>query len=312
MTTTNGTRALRACAPAAAVLLGSFLNLRATAEAIEQQSPRICCWCAAARSTRPPMKTCSGAGALCDLLWPKYGGGAVADSAHIARRLFRLEQNDLLAAVAQSRNGRRLMAHPDLREDVPFCLQRDLFRLVAELGKDGAVRAQSPAKSTQTSGGQQPRSLMAPGLPASRVQLLARFRVIRFKPQRLLELGHGFLALALSEQRHAEVEIGFGIIGVQAQRLPVLPNRLFQLPLLRQRIAQIIVRLGILRLQPQRLPILPDGLVQFVLHGEGVAQVAVGAGVLGIGTDGGRKCGTASSSLPCMARAMPRLLWASA
>jgi len=30
MTTTNGTRALRACAPAAAVLLGSFLNLRAT------------------------------------------------------------------------------------------------------------------------------------------------------------------------------------------------------------------------------------------------------------------------------------------
>ena len=40
MTTTNGTRALRACAPAAAVLLGSFLNLRATAESIEQQSPQ--------------------------------------------------------------------------------------------------------------------------------------------------------------------------------------------------------------------------------------------------------------------------------
>src|ERR1035437_2403057 len=37
ITTTNGTRALRACAPAAAVLLGSFLNLRATAEFIEQQ-----------------------------------------------------------------------------------------------------------------------------------------------------------------------------------------------------------------------------------------------------------------------------------
>ena len=63
----------------------------------------------------------------------------MADSAHIARRLFRLEQDDLLAAVAQSRNGRRLMAHPDLRDDVPFCLQRDLFSLVAELGKDGVV-----------------------------------------------------------------------------------------------------------------------------------------------------------------------------
>ena len=136
-TTTNGTRALRACAPAATVLLGSFLNLRATAEFIERQHPPHL------------LLVCSGTldqaayedvlGALCDLLWPKYGGGAVADSALIARRLFRLEQNDLLAAVAQSRNGRRLMAQPDLREDVAFCLQRDLFSLVAEMGKDGLV-----------------------------------------------------------------------------------------------------------------------------------------------------------------------------
>src|ERR1039458_1792410 len=39
ITTTNGTRALRACAPAATVSLGSFLNLRATAEFIERQHP---------------------------------------------------------------------------------------------------------------------------------------------------------------------------------------------------------------------------------------------------------------------------------
>jgi phosphosulfolactate phosphohydrolase-like enzyme len=64
----------------------------------------------------------------------------VADSAHMARRLFRLEQDDLLAAIAQSRNGRRLMSNPDLRDDVPFCVQRDLFGLAAEMGKDGLVR----------------------------------------------------------------------------------------------------------------------------------------------------------------------------
>ena len=63
----------------------------------------------------------------------------------IARRLFRLEQTDLLSAVSQSRNARRLMAHPDLRADVPFCLQRDLFGLVAESGRDGIVRASCPA-----------------------------------------------------------------------------------------------------------------------------------------------------------------------
>ena len=140
MTTTNGTRALRACAPAAAVLLGSFLNLRATAEFIEGSTPPHLLLVCSGTLDQAAYEDVLGAGALCDLLWPKYGGGAVADSAHIARRLFRLEQNDLLAAVAQSRNGRRLMAHPDLREDVPFCVQRDLFRLVAELGKDGWVR----------------------------------------------------------------------------------------------------------------------------------------------------------------------------
>jgi 2-phosphosulfolactate phosphatase len=147
MTTTNGTRALRACAPAAAVLLGSFLNLRATAEFIEQQHLSHLLLVGSGTLDQAAYEDVLGAGALCDLLWPKYGGGAVADSALIARRLFRLEQNDLLAAVAQSRNGRRLMAHPDLREDVAFCVQRDLFNLVAEMGKDGLVSSRGCHKS---------------------------------------------------------------------------------------------------------------------------------------------------------------------
>jgi 2-phosphosulfolactate phosphatase len=140
MTTTNGTRALRACAPAAAVLLGSFLNLGATAEFIEQQSPHHLLLVCSGTLDQAAYEDVLGAGALCDLLWPKYGGGMVADSARIARRLFRLEQEDLLAAVSQSRNGRRLMADAELREDIPFCVQRDLFRVAAGLGKDGAVR----------------------------------------------------------------------------------------------------------------------------------------------------------------------------
>jgi len=144
MTTTNGTRALRACAPAAAVLLGSFLNLGATAEFIEQQAPPNLLLVCSGTLDQAAYEDVLGAGALCDLLWPKYCGGMVADSAQIARRLFLLEQKDLLAAVSQSRNGRRLMAHPDLSEDVSFCTQRDVFRLVAELGKDGLVRIRTP------------------------------------------------------------------------------------------------------------------------------------------------------------------------
>ena len=143
MTTTNGTCALQACASASAVLLGSFLNLRATAQSIEARTPAHLLLVCSGTLDQAAAEDILGAGALCDLLWPKYSGGLVADSAHIARRLFRLEQDDLLDAVSQSRNGRRLLAQPDLRDDVPFCLQRDLFSLVAELGADSAVRIQS-------------------------------------------------------------------------------------------------------------------------------------------------------------------------
>ena len=144
MTTTNGTRALRACAPASAVLLGSFLNLRATAECIQQQQPPHLLLVCSGTYDQAAYEDALGAGALCDMLWPQYGGGAVADSAHIARQLFRLEQSDLLGAVARSRNGRRLATRPDLRDDVLFCVQRDLFSLVAELRQDGLVRTVKP------------------------------------------------------------------------------------------------------------------------------------------------------------------------
>jgi 2-phosphosulfolactate phosphatase len=142
MTTTNGTRALRACAPAAAVLLGSFLNLGATAEAVQKRAlPHLLVVCSGTLD-QAAYEDVLGAGALCEMLWPTYRGGMVADSAHIARRLFRLDKDDLPAAVSQSRNGRRLLVNPDLHEDVAFCVQRDLFSLAAELGTDGEVRTQ--------------------------------------------------------------------------------------------------------------------------------------------------------------------------
>jgi 2-phosphosulfolactate phosphatase len=152
MTTTNGTRALRACAPASSVLLGSFLNLRATAQFIENRSPAHLLLVCSGTLDQAAYEDLLGAGALCDLLWPWYGCGAVADSAHIAHRLFRLEQNNLLGAVSRSRNGRRLMALPELRADVPFCMQCDLFGLVAELGKDGEIKTRPSADVSAQAG----------------------------------------------------------------------------------------------------------------------------------------------------------------
>ena len=71
MTTTNGTRALRACMSASAVLLGSFLNLRATAQFIEDQSSAHLLLVCSGTLDQTAYEDVLGAGALCDLLWSK-------------------------------------------------------------------------------------------------------------------------------------------------------------------------------------------------------------------------------------------------
>jgi 2-phosphosulfolactate phosphatase len=149
MTTTNGTRALRACIPAKRVLIGSFLNLRATANFIEKENVADLLLVCSGTFDQVAYEDILGAGALCELLWSSYQSGAVADSAQIARRLFQLEQEDLFAAVAQSRNGRRLLTHKDLQEDVAFCVRRDVLELVAELGKDGLVRTRKVSNANK-------------------------------------------------------------------------------------------------------------------------------------------------------------------
>ena len=122
------------------VLAAAFLNLRATAELIAQEKPlRLLVVCSGTEN-EAATEDVLAAGALCDLVWPVYSGTTIADSAHLARRLFEVERNNLLAALSQTRNGRRLLAHPELSNDVAFCAQRDTVNLVACLGRDGAVR----------------------------------------------------------------------------------------------------------------------------------------------------------------------------
>jgi len=140
MTTTNGTRAIRACAHARAVVLCSFLNLRPTARFIEAQSEGDLLLICSGTFDQASYEDVLGAGAFCDLVWPIHQAGAVADSALMAHRLFRLEDPDLVGAVSQSRNGRRLLAQTELRDDVGFCLRQDVVPVIAKLNQDGSIR----------------------------------------------------------------------------------------------------------------------------------------------------------------------------
>ncbi|HXB59013.1 MAG TPA: 2-phosphosulfolactate phosphatase [Candidatus Acidoferrales bacterium] len=126
-TTTNGTRALRACAHAKMVLAGSFLNLGATAKFLREQNfENILLVCAGTRENTA-LEDVLAAGALGEIL----GAAELSDAAQIALAVFGRAKGDLSGAVSKSENAMRLLAIPDLREDVEFCLQQDVFDFAA-------------------------------------------------------------------------------------------------------------------------------------------------------------------------------------
>ena len=138
MTTTNGTRALRACAHAKTVLVASFLNLKATAEFLERHPPPHLLVICSGTFEQAAFEDVLGAGALCYHLFRDTSRPDFSDSVSMAINLF-LEVRDLKLAMSQSRNGRRLLSRPDLQEDVAYCAQQNIFNFAVQLGKDGWV-----------------------------------------------------------------------------------------------------------------------------------------------------------------------------
>jgi phosphosulfolactate phosphohydrolase-like enzyme len=76
---------------------------------------------------------------LCDLL-RDLREADVSDSAKMARDLYAIASRDVLAAASKSRNGLRLSTIPELRDDVPFCIRRDIFNFPAALDQEGKVK----------------------------------------------------------------------------------------------------------------------------------------------------------------------------
>lgn len=79
------------------------------------------------------------AGALCDLVWAQFQGKNIADSAQIARQIYLATKSDPNAALQYSRNARRLLTDPDLRDDVAFSWRRDVFGVVGEMQSEALV-----------------------------------------------------------------------------------------------------------------------------------------------------------------------------
>ena len=138
-TTTNGTRALRACAGAKKVLAASFLNLTATADFLhaEKEILLVC----AGTGDGVAMEDVRAAGALAELLTAREDARpTLSEATETARQGFAKLQTDIATSIGMTKNGRRLLAIPELRDDVAFCAQRDVFKLAAEMQPDGGLR----------------------------------------------------------------------------------------------------------------------------------------------------------------------------
>jgi 2-phosphosulfolactate phosphatase len=140
-TTTNGTRALRACAEAKLILVSSFLNLQATVDLFKQRRDKDLLFICSGTFEECAYEDVLAAGALFAGLHGTFTPDDYeADSAMLARLAWYREENQLLFALMQSCNGMRLMQKPDLRDDVTFCAQRDRFSFAVQMDKDGWVR----------------------------------------------------------------------------------------------------------------------------------------------------------------------------
>jgi len=140
MTTTNGTRALKACAHARSVLVASFANLAATTDRLAKDPSERWVLVCSGTGDHSSYEDLLGAGALADRIWDLAKGAKIDDAAQVARNIFRTAGGDLMTAVRHARNGRRLLALPELAADVAICLAIDRFAFTAELGPDGTVR----------------------------------------------------------------------------------------------------------------------------------------------------------------------------
>ena len=140
MTTTNGTRALRSCSQAQKVLATAFLNLSATCEYLVESNPEKLIVVCSGTFEEVAYEDVLAAGALCEMVMEKGVALVLGDAALTARDTYRQRQGSLSQALGRSKNGGRLLRRPELRDDVDFCAQENVFELVALMGADGGIR----------------------------------------------------------------------------------------------------------------------------------------------------------------------------
>ncbi len=150
MTTTNGTRALRACAGAHWVIAGAFLNLAPVVARLRSCGLGRVVLVGSGTGEEPALEDVLAAGACVEEL---AADAVLADSARIALGAWRAAQPDFTTTARSARNARRLLGLPELAPDVELCFRRNVSETVPVMDAAGALRASFRASTAGWAGG---------------------------------------------------------------------------------------------------------------------------------------------------------------
>jgi 2-phosphosulfolactate phosphatase len=138
LTTTNGTRALRAVATAASVRTAALVNRTAVADALAHENGDVVIVCAG-EVNGFALEDALGAGALVDTLLTLIGDVELCDGARAAALLYRAVAGRLADAVASADHAQSL-AQKGFAGDVTRCAALDTLQIVPTL-RDGILVA---------------------------------------------------------------------------------------------------------------------------------------------------------------------------
>lgn len=136
LTTTNGTKAVDLAKDASQVIIGSFANLTAVCNYLEQLDKDVLLFCAGWKD-RFNLEDTLFAGAVVEKIAENLRFSDLQDSAIAAKDLYKTAKNDLFGFLSESSHRKRL-SKLNLEEDILYCLKIDQSNIVPIL-KDGKI-----------------------------------------------------------------------------------------------------------------------------------------------------------------------------
>lgn len=137
LTTTNGTKAIECAKAASQIIIGSFLNLQAVCDYLEQQNKDVILLCAGWKD-RYNLEDSLFAGAVVNQLKKNTNYTGLADSSLAANHLFAAAKGNLSEFLKPSSHRKRL-ARLNLDRDIEYCLQMNTMELVPIYKENGLV-----------------------------------------------------------------------------------------------------------------------------------------------------------------------------